>query len=289
MDTLVLYCKSYRNDVLRVRVLAESVRRFNRERIPFFVSVPERDLPLFREHLAGFALTLIADEEILDRNPRHPRRLMEELSGGLMQQIVKSEFWRLGLCRNYLMLDSDAYFIKEFGAADFMFDRETPYTVMHEGKDLLEFAARSGMKKIKGYFVKDRLKAQSMFGRSGRQFDFGPMPAVWSAAVWEALATRYAEPRDLSFADLIGEHAGEMLWYGEALLQYAPIRLIPVDPLFKVFHYREQYEESLALGVTDAMLAENYLGIIKQSNWDRGLDLVPKKRRSWKTLWLKRI
>ncbi|GFO54216.1 hypothetical protein GMSM_12230 [Geomonas sp. Red276] len=288
MDTFVLYCKSYRNDVLRARVLAESVARFNREGLTFYISAPEADLPLFREKLEGLSVTLIADEEILSANPRHSVKLMEELSGGLMQQIVKSEFWRLKLCKNYLMLDSDCYFIRDFGIADFMLDPDTPYTVMHEGKDLLEFAARKGMKKIREHYVKDRVKAQSFFNRPGRHYNYGPIPTICSAAVWESLANNYAEPRNLSFADLIGLSPGEMLWYGEAILAYAPIRLVPIEPLFKVFHYKEQYEESVALGVTEAVLAEDYLGVIRQSNWDRELDLVPKKRRTWRTLWLKR-
>jgi hypothetical protein len=288
VDTFVLYCKSYRNDVLRVRVLAESVARFNREQLAFYVSAPKADLPLFQEKLAGLPVTLIADEEILAANPRHSLSLMEEMRGGLLQQVVKSEFWRLGLCKNYLMLDSDAYFIREFGLADFMVDAQTPYTVMDEAKDFLEFAARKGLKKIREGYYRDRQQVQALFQRTGRCFSFGPIPIVCSTEVWEALATQYCEPRGQSFADLIREVECEMLWYGEAVLAYASVPLVPIQPLFKVFHYREQYEESLSLGMTEAHLAEDYLGVIRQSNWDRELDLVPKKKRSWKTLWLKR-
>jgi hypothetical protein len=287
MDNFSLFCKSYRNDVLRARELAKSVQKFNRDGLAFYISVPAADIELFHEKLDGLTYILLKDEEILQANPRHSIALMQEMPGGLLQQVVKSEFWRLELCRNYLMLDSDAYFIRPFTLDDFMFDEETPYTVMHEGKDILDFAARRGMKKIKDNYTKDRIQGKKYFNRQGRIYNFGPIPTICSALVWKALSEKYAEPNKNSFADLIREYPNEMLWYGEALLQYTPIRLMPIEPLFKVFHYKEQFKESQGLGETEETIAENYLGIIKQSNWDYSLDLIPRKKRSWKTFWLK--
>lgn len=288
METLVLYCKSYKNDVLRAKELAESVQKYNTDHLPFYISVPAMDVDLFREKLNGLTFTLIQDEDILQANPKHSVDLMHEMPGNLLQQVVKSDFWRLELCRNYVMIDSDAYFIKPFAHEDFMFDEETPYTVMHEGRDLLDFAARRGKQKIINDFMKDRIQGQKRFNRPGRIYDFGPLPIVCSSLVWKMLATKYMEPRNCSLADLIHEYPNEMLLYGEALLQYTPIRLMPIAPLFKVFHYKQQYEESCELGETEEIISQNYLGIIKQSNWDFALDLIPKKKRTWKSLWLKR-
>jgi hypothetical protein len=288
MEPFALFCKSYNNDVLRARILVESIQKFNKDKIPFYLSVPGAEMEFFREKLAGLTFILLKDEDILQLNPRHSLQLMDEIPGGLMQQIIKSEFWRLGLYRNYLILDSDAYFIRDFTLKDFMYDDETPYTVLHEGKDLLEFAARKGMKKIKPSFSKSLDIAEKYFDRPRKVFNFGPMPNICSTKVWQALAEQFAEPNNLSFYDLLKIFSCEMFWYGEAMLKYQPIRLIPVEPLFKVFHYIEQYEESLMLGETEAMLAETFLGVIKQSNWDKSLDFFPRKKRTWKTLWLKK-
>ncbi|MBT0665566.1 hypothetical protein KI809_14755 [Geobacter pelophilus] len=273
---------------MRAKRLAESVQQFNKDSLPFYLSVPRDDLTLFREHLAGIELTLLADEEILSANPQHSESLIAKMPGNHLQQVVKSEFWRLGLCLNYLMIDSDSYFIRSFGISDFMYDDVTPYTVMHEGKELLGFAARSGQAKIRRNFIKDRAAAQNYFGRPGRIYDFGPTPIICHADVWKRLSEDYGRAHGLSFAEMITLFPNEMLWYGEALLYYKPIPIMPVEPLFKVFHYIEQYEESLALMENEKVLAENYLGIINQSNWDKALDLIPKKKRSWKSLWLKR-
>jgi hypothetical protein len=288
MDTFVLYCKSYKNDVLRARTLAESIQRFNSDQIPFYISVPAADMSLFEEQLKGFHCNLIKDEDILLTNPRHPIDLMHEMPGGLLQQVVKSEFWRLEICRNYLMIDSDSYFIRPFSIDDFMFDEYTPYTVMHECRDLLDFAARQGKRKIKINYTKDRTQIKEYFNRKGRIYDFGPTPLICSALVWKALEEKHTGPGNFSFADLIRKYPSEMILYGEALLHYSPIRLMPIEPLFKVFHYIEQYKESLGLGETEKTIAENYFGIIKQSNWEFSLDFVARKKRSWKTLWIKR-
>lgn len=288
MERLVIFCKSYKNDVLRAKRLAESVQRYNKDGIPFYLSVPRADSTLFRETLAGLEITLLIDEEILAANPQHTESLIEKMPGNHLQQVVKSEFWRLGVCGNYLMIDSDSYFIRDFAISDFMYEDAVPYTVMHEGKDLLGFAARNGLGKIRKNFIKDRSAAQKHFNRPGRIYDFGPTPIICNVNVWRILTEQYAMPKQLTFAELITEFPNEMLWYGEALLHYKPIPVIPIEPLFKVFHYREQYEESLMLKEDEKILAENYLGIINQSNWDKSLDLVPRKKRSWKTLWLKR-
>jgi hypothetical protein len=213
---------------------------------------------------------------------------MTEMPGNLLQQVVKSEFWRLELCRNYLMIDSDSYFIHDFRITDFMYDEQTPYTVMHEGRELLSFAARNSREKIRRNFAKDRKAAQQLFNRPGRIYDFGPTPIICSCNVWKDLTEQYGTSHNMSFADMIRMFPNEMLWYGEALLHYQSVPVMPVEPLFKVFHYKEQYEESLLLKENEQILAENYLGIITQSNWDESLDVIRRKKRSWKTLWLKR-
>ena len=62
---LALYCKSYCTDLRRVVRLAESIHRFNEENLPFYVSVPQSDMALFREHLDSLNVLLMADEDIL--------------------------------------------------------------------------------------------------------------------------------------------------------------------------------------------------------------------------------
>ena len=134
MKKLVLYCKSYKNDVLRVKRLAGSIAKYNVEQIAFYVSVPLADIPLFRQALSTYDVTLIEDETIIRANPALDQQKINELRGWLSQQIVKSEFWRLGLAENYLCLDSDCQFIRPFTQSDFITPDGYPYTIMHEAK-----------------------------------------------------------------------------------------------------------------------------------------------------------
>ncbi len=271
---LVLFCKSYREDVLRAQRLAQSVARFNADKLAFYMSVPAADLPLFRERCAGLPLELIADEDVVARNPRLDLQSYSQLPGGLSQQVVKAEFWRTELAENYLCLDSDCYFLRDFRASDFLAPDGSPYTVMHEAKELLHFAALAGMDKVARNWNAHCESIKKVFGRTGRSWDFGPVPVVWSAAVWRDLDARFLKPKGMTFVEAIREHPGELGWYGEALLAYKSVPLQPIEPLFRCYHYEEQYHFWRRAGETDERIALNYLGVCRQSNWDKDLDLV---------------
>jgi hypothetical protein len=63
MDSIVLYCKSYAPDVNRVQNLLESIIKYNKDNIPFYISVPESDIDLFKRTL-GNDVIIISDESI---------------------------------------------------------------------------------------------------------------------------------------------------------------------------------------------------------------------------------
>ena len=119
-----------------------------------------------------------------------------------------------------------------------------------------------------------------LFERSGRLWDFGPIPVVWSAHVRRDLDEKYLKPRGQNFVDAIRLHPSELRWYGEALLAFRSIPLIPVEPLFRCYHYEEQYYFWRRAGETDEKLSRHYLGMVLQSNWDKRLDLVKRFRYS---------
>ena len=286
MPPIVLYCKSYHNDLNRVARLAASITLHNRNKLPFFVSVPQADLELFTPLAREHQFTLLADETILALTLATGKTRTPVLEPRQLQQVVKSEFWRLGLCQNYLVIDSDSWFIRPFGSDDFLYEGDQPYTVINEGSHLLQRAARTGETKRIRQYRELRERAKMLFNRPGRLYDFAPTPCVWSATVWAGLYRDYAEPRGLNFQDLIIEFPCETQWYGEYLLTHSVIPLCPVEPLFKCFHYLDDLAESVRLGETEAVLAENFLGIVSQSNWDHAADRLRRKKRTWKTLWL---
>ena len=288
MKTFVLYCKSYRNDVLRVKRLVESIERFNREQIPFYLSVPMRDSDLFREALAGKPISFINDEDIIRANPTLDQKKIDALPGAMSQQIVKSEFWRLGISESYLCIDSDCQFLRPFGQSDFISPEGFPYTIVHEAKELLQFAVRHGMQKVSDDFHKERQKIMDIFGRIGHHYDFGPPPLLWSRQVWQALDENFLKPRNMNFYDAIVLFPGEIQWYGEVMLKFRPYPLIPVEPYFRFYSYERQFIVGKKQGETIERLARDYLGVCYQSNWDRGFDYSKKPLLSRIMRWIRR-
>jgi hypothetical protein len=278
MKKVVLYCKSYRDDVLRARKLAQSVERFNRDKLDFYVSAPSTDLPLFREHLQGIPHLLLDDDEVLRANPRIDRQRVAALRGYVSSQIVKNEFWRLGLCENYLTLDSDSYFIRDFGESDFITPGGYPYTVMHEGKEFLQYLTNIGKHRHVRAWTDEQARYRTFFPGVESRYRFGPTPTIWSGLVWAALDEHMLKPRGLTIVDAIENMLWELQLYGGALLTWPQFPLLPREPLFKLYGYIEEYWRARRTGETDATLAANYLGVTRQSNWDKVDDFEPRKR-----------
>jgi hypothetical protein len=278
MKDIVLYCKSYHRDVQRAKRLSESVRRFNSGNLPFYLSCPSADLPLFRNIIGSEGVTFLTDEEIVAENSSINQQALIALPGGLSQQIVKSEFWRLGICENYVCIDSDAYFIRDFNKGDFLAPGGDPYTVMNESLELRLFGALHQHAKIARNRDVECKAIMEIFGRTGRHYDFGPLPVVWSRRVWADLAEKFLEPRDMNFLDAIKLFSSEMRWYGEALLKFKSVELWPVETLFRCYHYEEQFRVAKKSGETDEALSQIYLGVCSQSNWDKELDYGQNKK-----------
>lgn len=263
MHKIVLYTKTYRGDLERLKVLTESIKKHNKDNIPFYISFPKKDSELFKNSLDGEYVKFVYDEDIINIH----------IQNWHTQQIIKSSFWKLGLCENYVMIDSDSYFIRDFYVSDFMYDENTPYTVMHEQKDLFEWSSK--FKDLIGHdpkigFETDRKRIMNIFNRSGRYYDFGPVPTIWSTKVWKGLDNTFKN-NGLDIITAISNVPSEFSWYGEYLLKSRIIDIVPIEPLFKVFHFKPQYEYYKELEYTEEMFSENYLGIVLQSNWSKEL------------------
>lgn len=268
MKDFVLYCKSYSRDFLRLKQLLDSVKLHNLDQIPFYISTPTSEKALLEEVLGKDSYQWVADEEIVAANSGVSFEQYQAMPGGLSQQIIKAEFWRLGIAENYLCLDSDSKFIRDFRQSDFVRNDNVPYTVLHQNKELFQIASNRGHHKVERDLKVEAERVQKLFGRVGPHFYCAPAPFNWSAKVWQSLDQEYLQPKDISIWDLITLEHPESLIYGEALMKYHAIPLIAVEPLFRTYHYDWQYFLMKRLGETEAKLARNYFGVIYQSAWD---------------------
>ena len=252
-----------------------SINQYNVDQIPFYISTTKSDRELLQEVLGAEGYYWVADEDIVSANPRANLEQYRAMPGGLSQQIIKAEFWRLGLAENYLCLDSDSKVICDFRQSDFVTHDNVPYTVLHQNKELFQIADNRGRIKVERDLRTEAERVKDLFGRSGPNFYGAPSPFNWSAKVWQSLDREYLQPQGLTIWDLISAEFPESLIYCETLLKYRAIPVIAIEPLFRVYHYDWQYFLMKRLGETEAKLAQNYLGLIYQSNWDTDDHLEP--------------
>lgn len=268
MKDFVLYCKSYSKDFLRLKNLLESIKRHNIDQIPFYISTPSSERGFLEEVLGTKGYIWVADEDIVLANPKADLNHYREMPGGLSQQIVKAEFWRLGLSENYLCLDSDSKFIRDFKKSDFVTNNNVPYTVLHQNKELFQMAGNRGHIKVERDLRVEAERVKALFWRSGPNFYGAPSPFNWSARVWKSLDQEYLQSQGITIWNLITPEFPESLIYCEALLKYRAIPVIAIEPLFRAYHYDWQYFLMKRLGETEEKMARHYLGVIYQSAWD---------------------
>jgi len=273
---------------LRLKRLLESVNQFNADRLDFYISTPKADKDLLENILGKNGYIWVADEDIVTANSKVDFEKYQAMSGSLSQQIIKSEFWRLGFAENYLCLDSDSLFIRKFHKSEFLTSDGVPYTVLHQNKELFQLATDRGHEKIERDLRLEAERVKLLFDRKGPNFYCAPAPFIWSAKVWQSLDQEYLQPKGISLWDLISPDHPETLIYGETLLRYRAIPLVAIEPLFRTYHYDWQYFLMKRLGETEAKVAQNYLGIIYQSAWESELHLG-QLQKSLPSQLLKRI
>ncbi len=255
MHKVILYCKSYKGDLDRIKILNESIKRYNSDKIPFYVSCPKSDFDFFKNEIDG--ISLISDEDIMGK---------EFEQSWYSQQLVKLNFYKTKIAENYVVIDSDSYFIKNFYYSDFIDQKGNPFFVCFEDKLFFEFLVRRKLS-----FVIDGAKNSfgeiaNFFGRNDKAlYTFGS-PCIWNFHVLESLEKRLNED-GCDFEKMINISPYEMNWYGEFLLSNPDFRFRSIGPLAKVYHYQIFYEEERILGQSKENLSENYIMVIMQNKW----------------------
>ncbi len=263
MYNFILFCKSYVGDFELMKVLVDSYLRFNKDSIPFYISIPRSDFSLFQKYFCDKKVFLLADEEITNG-------LVREIINGfdpgyINQQIVKLTFWKKGLAKNYFCIDSDSYFIRDFFYNDFMFNKDVPYAVLSEDKELCVDPIY-----YKTYWASrlDSLnKIKQRIGLTEKRLLTCHNNTTLSSKVLESFEKEFMLANNLSYLDILKISPFEFSWYNFWLQKSKIIPIIPIEPLFKMFHLREHYVNYYKNNITEADIARAYIGICLNSNW----------------------
>ena len=265
MENFILYAKSYGPDVHQCKRCFESIKKYNVDNIPFYISVPKNDFKLFKDILGTEGYTLLADEDIY--------QFTVPLTGWRNQQIIKTHINRLNICKNYLCLDSDSFFIKDFRKSDFMANDDVVFTLMQDPMDI----------KMVTHNVKDRdfyktdffrtcRDVRSVFGNTNfkKWYLFGPPPYPWNCSVWEAIQN-WLKDNNMTmdqffawFEQTTGAISRETVLYGEFLLLTQMIDIFPTSNWFKQYSSKELYEYDSKCGVDFDFVKKYYLGVAPQ-------------------------
>lgn len=264
MRTFCLLVKSYRVDLEYATRLVASFNRHNVERLDLFLVVPDVDLPDFSSLQSTHVLLLpestfashLVDDDVAGFS-----------AGYINQEIIKLCFWEAGLAANYLCLDSDAEFVRDFTMADFMLDEQTPYTFMSEDAEL-----RVEPEYFRTHWQSREVKLRQIMDEIGLdepRLLTAHGHAVFSATVLEAFKQRFLEPRGWDYVDALAIAPYEPSWYTFWLQKDKTIPIVMREPIIKVFHNATQQLDYVLRGVQTEDVARGYVALVVNSNYSR--------------------
>ena len=267
---LVFLLKTYGNDFLYAKRLIASYRQYNVDDISMFIVVPESDLELFGifndidiKVLAEESVTdcLVNDDSVFGIRP-----------GFINQEIIKLAFWELNLCENYFCIDSDAEFIRDFYFSDFMFDENTPFSVLIEDNELAVDPEYYKEHWIERSRLIDIIKNE--IGVEDRRTLTCHGMTIFSRQVLKSFKEKYLLPRGYTYVDALKKSPYEFSWYNFWLQKDKTIPIVFREPLLKVFHNKSQHLEYLRKKITLKDISRGYLGVVINSNYSRDFGVV---------------
>ena len=268
MQIFGLFCKTYSGDLERFKILKDSVDKFNKDKVPFFVVCPALDMDLFSQlktNNEGYEFKLISDEELLGMGQDEHHK-----QDWYSQQVIKLEFFKLKLVKHYLSLDSDCYFIRDFYVEDFLFDENTPYVPLTEP---MKGAESNFMQLFRTLRPKQEeatwnTGSKTYLNRTGKRFCLN-VPPVLSYDVLLHMSENLLKPKKMQFADLIKISPYEYEWYCDYLLKFKPTQFQICTPFFVSFYNETFYQLYRHLGFTQEILSNYYTGLIMHEGWIR--------------------
>ncbi len=267
MHDIVVFCKSYRGDLERFAVLNRSMLKHNRDQIPFYAVVPNADLDLFKNRF-GSDVNFLADEDVLN--------IDFVGQNWIGQQIIKFNFYKLEITKNYFLVDSDFYFIKDFFRSDLLVNPDLPYTVVLSKEFFLQGLLRDDDPEYVG-MLKEVLslmgRAKKYVKRPGPDLYYMPGP-IWSCRVLKHMEEHLLKPNNFTHFDLLRYCPFENNWYGEWALSTQCIPIVPIEPLFKEYVREKFVLEDKARGMTLEKLSQFYHGLSMSAKWNPLLEWI---------------
>ena len=235
MHKIAILLKTYLGDIKYVERLIISYRTHNKDNIPLYIVAPNSDLLKF-EKFIGNNIKLFSDESVTN-NLVNNNSVRGIRPGYVNQEIIKLAFWEKKLCENYFCMDSDGVFIRDFFTTDFMYDDETPYTILVEDNEL---------KVEPEYYNRYWIKREKLIRKIQREVGLVDERvltchgfAIFSSKVLESFYDNYLTPMSRTYIDLLKISPYEFSWYNMWLQKDKTIDIQIKEPLIKFFNEKK--------------------------------------------------
>ena len=269
MHNFCFMIKTYSKDIDYCKRLVDSINLFNVDNIFTYLVVEELDREKF-ESLATDSISIVTMESIPVEFASAPINGIS--TGYINQEITKLAFWKLGLSKNYLCLDSDCKFLRPFFKSDFMYNENVPYTFLTEDR-----ALQADPNYYATYWVSRKLSLESILEEVGFSPNFLMTchgMQVMSSSVLEHFEINFLQQRKLEIRKILEISPYEFSWYNFWLQKNFQDNLRIREPNLLTIH-SEQMELNLRLqNVSESDIARGYVGVVWNSNYSRGFGIV---------------
>lgn len=261
-----MFCKTYSGDLKRFELMLSSFNQHNVDGIRMYVSVPCNELSVFEKFRSNNVVVISDESYAKDYFFNNKHIYKGELSLGYCnQEICKLSFWESRLVKNYLCIDSDLIFVRDFYESDFMADKNTPYTVLVMDKEL------SIEKKYHNYWLLRQEYIKKIYSEvelEDSRYRTCHGMQVLNIYVLSDFSKNFMKKKGYCYRDLIEIAPFEFTWYNAWFQKCGLIKEVAVEPFFKTFHMRIEYIFSRLQCLTIEDYAYAYVGIILNSNWE---------------------
>lgn len=256
--------KTYAHDYEYVIRLLKTFKIYNKDGIILFLVCPLDDTELFGQLVKdNEGVYIVAEENIpVEYAPEDVNGITK---GYINQEIVKLGFWKTELSENYLCIDSDAYFIRDFYYRDFMYDEDVPYTCLYEDNDL-----KCSPQYYHGYWS-SREKQIKKIAQELQYTRYHLLTChgfqTFSAIVLQNFEEQYLRAKGYSYLDIVKIAPYEFTWYNFWLQKTNIIPIYICEPQFKTYHMAYQQMRDVMFGIKESDLSRSYVGVIMNSNY----------------------
>jgi len=269
MHNFCFMVKTYSKDMDYCKRLVDSINLFNVDNIFTYLVVEELDREKF-ESLATDSIAIVTMESIPVEFASVPINGIS--TGYINQEITKLAFWKLGLSKNYLCLDSDCTFLRPFFKSDFMYNENAPYTFLTED---------AALQADPNYYATHWVGRKRSLDLILDEVEFSPNflmtchgMQVMSSSVLEHFEMNFLRQRKLEIRNILEISPYEFSWYNFWLQKNFQDNLHIREPNFLTIH-SEQMELNLRIqNISEADIARGYVGVIWNSNYSRGFGVI---------------